>query len=106
MRVTITARHIPVPDPLKELLESKVQKLEHFGHKLMSVHAILDRQKYQYTAELTLAARGFILVGKSKGDGDLLTCVEEALMKLKHQLQRREAKLVEESRRRVPHRPA
>ena len=105
MRVTITARHIPVPDPLKELLERKVLKLEHFGHKLMSIHAILGREKYQYTAELTLFARGFTLVGKSKGDGDLLTCVEEALMKLKHQLQRREEKRVE-SRRRVPHRPA
>lgn len=92
MQVAITGRHIEIPETLKELLISKVAKLERFGHKLISLHAIFGRERYLYTAELTLSAKGFVLVGKAKEAGDLLTCMEEALMKLKEQLCRRESK--------------
>ena len=99
MRLNITARHIEVPDQLKELLESKVQKLEQYGHKLLSLHAILGREHYLYTAELTLAIKGATLVGTAKEKRDLLTCVEGALHKLKEQLCRHEEKRMEKLRR-------
>lgn len=99
MRLNITARHIEVPDQLKQLLESKVQKLEQYGHKLLRLHAILGREHYLYTAELTLSIKGATLVGRAKDKRDLLTCVEGALHKLKEQLCRHEAKRVEKSLR-------
>lgn len=105
MRVTLTARHIEIPPLLTDLLRAKVDKLERFGHKLLSLHAIFGRERYFYTAELTLAAKGLNLSAKAKDRKDLLTCMEEALMKLKEQLDRREAKL-QERRRHVLHRPA
>lgn len=104
MRVTITARHIVVPENFKELLLEKLPKLEHFGHKILGLHAIFGKERYSYTAELTLSVKGLTLVGRAKGQGDLLTCVEEALMKLKEQLRRHESKQADR-RRRVPHRP-
>ena len=106
MNLIITGRHIEVPDNLKEFLEKKIQKLERFGHNITSVHAILEHEKYLYSVELTLVAKGINAVGKSTGKKDLLTCVEEAVKKLRNQLTRHEAKLVQEPRRRVPHRPA
>jgi ribosomal subunit interface protein len=105
MRVTITARHIELPPMLKELLESKVEKLERLGHKLVTLHAIFDRERYLFTAELTLTTQGWVLVGKAKDRNDILTCMEEALMKLKEQLRRHESKRMERLRRRIPHRP-
>lgn len=104
MRITITARHIVVPENFKELLLEKLPKLEHFGHKILGLHAIFGMERYFYTAELTLSIKGSTLAAKAKDRGDLLTCVEEALMKLKEQLRRRESKRAER-RRRVPHRP-
>ena len=104
MRITITARHLEIPELLEELLRSKAEKLERFGHKLNSLHAIFDREKYLYTAELTLSAKGMSLVGRAKHPKDLLTCMEEALDKLHAQLTRREEKRVERLRRRVPRR--
>ena len=101
----MTARHIEVPPLLEELLTSKVEKLERFGHKLLGVHAIFGKERYFYTAELTLSGKGLNLVGKAKDRQDILTCMEEALMKLSAQLRRREEKRVE-MRRRVPRRPA
>ena len=102
MRVTITARHIEVSPLLEELLRSKVDKLERFGHKLIALHAIFGQEKYFYTTELTLSAKGVTLVGKAKDRRDILTCMEEALMKLKEQLRRRESRLVEYRRRNRP----
>ncbi len=105
MRLTITARHTQVPPMLEELLRSKVEKLERFGHKLLSIHAIFGRERYFYTAEITLVAKGLNLVGKAKDRQDMLTCMEEALMKVKEQLHRRESKRVERLRRLAMHRP-
>jgi ribosomal subunit interface protein len=99
MRITVTARHTEVPRSVKELLENKTEKLEKFGHKLIKLHAIFDKEKYNYTTELTLHAKGILFVGKAKNRRDFLTCMEEAVMKLKEQLRRHESKLVEKRRR-------
>ncbi len=99
MRITVTARHTEVPSSVKQLLESKIEKLEKFGHKLIKLHAIFDKEKYNYTAELTLFGKGISFVGKAKNRRDFLTCMEEAVMKLKEQLRRHESKMMEKRRR-------
>ncbi|MBI3318960.1 MAG: ribosome-associated translation inhibitor RaiA [Candidatus Omnitrophica bacterium] len=101
MQITVTARHIEIPPSFQELLRAKLEKLEHFGHKLVSTHAIFGRERYLYTAELTLLMKGATLVGRAKDERDLLTCAEEALMKLKEQLRRHESKQVSRLRRQV-----
>ena len=106
MQLTITAREIEVPEMLEELLRSKVEKLELFGRKLTSLHAIIGREKYLYTAELVLSTKGARLTGRSKHPKDMLTSMEEALAKLERQLERHEDKQVNLPRRRAPHRPA
>ena len=106
MQLTITGRHIEIPPMLEELFRSKVDKMERFGHNLNAVHAIFGRQKYLYTAEITLSAKGMGLVGRATHPKDFLTCMEEALSKLEAQLKRRERKRLENLRRRTPHRPA
>lgn len=104
MKITVTGRRMEIPAMLEEMLRSKAEKLERFGHKLNGAHAIFGREKHLYTAEITLSAKGMNLVGKAKHPKDLLTCMEEALSKLQVQLTRHEEKKVERLRRRVPHR--
>ena len=106
MRLTITGRRVKIPETLESLLRSKAEKLERFGHKLIAAHAIFGREKYLYTAELTLSAKGLRLVGKGEHPHDMLTSMEEALAHLETQLKRREQKRALEQRRRVPRRPA
>ncbi len=106
MKITITARHMETPPLLEEMLRTKAGKLERMGHKLNGLHAIFGRDRYLYTAEMTLTAKGFAVVGKAAHPKDLLTCMEEALDKVEQQLKRREDKRSDELRRRAPHRPA
>lgn len=107
MQLTVTTRHLTTPPMLEQMLRSKAERLEKFGHKLNSLHAIFGREKYLYTAELTLSTKGAsLMIGRAKHPSDLLTCMEEALSKLERQLQRRHDKQTELARRRVPHRPA
>ena len=105
MKITITARHMEVPDFAEQMLRSKVEKLERFGHKLNSLHAIFGKEKYLYIVEMSLSIKGANLVGKAKHDTDLLTAVEEAVSKIETQLKRKEDKQVDEVRRRTAHRP-
>ena len=99
MKVTITARHIEIPASVIQMLELKAEKLEKFGHKLIDLHAIFDKEKYNYTAELTLFAKGITVIAKAKDSKDLLTCVEEALTKVREQLRHHESKLAGKRRR-------
>lgn len=99
MRVTFTARHMELPPALEELLMAKAEKLMKFGHKLMRLHVVFGKEKYFYTAELTLTTKGPTLVGKAQDRQDILTCFEQAFMKLKEQLRRHEAKRVTRLRR-------
>ncbi|PIQ81810.1 MAG: ribosomal subunit interface protein [Candidatus Omnitrophica bacterium CG11_big_fil_rev_8_21_14_0_20_64_10] len=104
MQITITTRHkTKLPEAVRELAESKILKLDRFGHKIVSTHLIVEVQKYMATAELILYAKGFNLVSKVSRKADLLTVVEEACAKLKTQLSRREAKRVQSARRRAAH---
>ena len=106
MKITITARHTEVPPLAEQMLRTKVEKLERIGRKITSVHAIFGREKYLFTAELTLATKGANMVGRAKHKSDLLTCIEEAIGKVETQLKRKEDKQVDRLRRRAPHRPA
>ena len=106
MKITITARKTQVPPLAEQMLRTKADRLERFGHKITSVHAIFGKEKYLFTAELTLAAKGASLVSRAKHKSDLLTCIEEAVSKLETQLERLEDKKVDEVRRRTVHRPA
>ncbi len=101
MRIIITGRHVVISPLLKEMCESKVEKLEKYGHKLNSLHAIFGKEKHLYTVELTLSIPGMTLVGHAKDSTDFLTAMEQALNKLKRQLRRHESKLVEKRRRSV-----
>ena len=106
MKIIVTARKMEVPPLAEQMLRTKADKLERFGHKITSVHAIFGREKYLFTTELTLAAKGASLVSRAKHKSDLLTCIEEAVDKLETQLKRKEDKQVELLRRRTLHRPA
>ena len=106
MKIIVTARKMEVPPLAEEMLRTKADKLERFGHKITSVHAIFGREKYLFTTELTLATKGASLVSRAKHKSDLLTCIEEAIDKLETQLKRKEDKQVELLRRRTLHRPA
>ncbi len=106
MKIKVTVRHTEVPALAETMLREKIQRLDKVGHQLRSLHAIFDKEKYLYTVELTLDAKGAPLVARAKHKTDLLTCIEEALSKLETQLERREDKKVDEVRRRAPHRPA
>ena len=106
MKITITVRHTEVPALAEKMLRAKAEKLEKCGHKLISLSAVFDKEKYLYTVELTLDVKGARLSSRAKHKTDLLTCIEEALSKLETQLERRQDKQVDEARRRTAHRPA
>ena len=105
MKITITARNMEVPPLAQQMLRSKADRLDRFG-KITSVHAIFGKEKYLFTAELTLSAKGIRVVSRAKHKTDLLTCIEEAVTKLETQLDRHDHKLKDEARRRTVHRPA
>jgi len=54
MQITVVGRHFGVTEPIKNYVDSKLIKLEKYASKIKEAHAILEVQKFRYTAEITL----------------------------------------------------
>ncbi len=69
-QVSVTARHVEVPDELREYVEEKVDRLARFEDKIRKVRVILSPDGGAYRAEMRVEmARGAKLVGEASGTG-------------------------------------
>lgn len=87
MQVGITARHTNLTEALKEYIEDRMQRLEHFVDPPASAHVVLAVEKYRQSAEITLQGNGFTFHGTDETD-DLYTAVDNAVDKVRRQIEK------------------
>ena len=58
MRINITARHFSPSDKLKDLVHSKISKLEKFNYGIMNCHIILKKEGNIESVEIVCHAKG------------------------------------------------
>lgn len=88
MKIQITGKNMKMDAATKEFITRKVEKLETYSPKLVESHVILKKEKYLFTAEITLVAGHLYAVGRGKDKGSLLTAVEQALSRVSVQLKK------------------
>ena len=85
MQISITTRHFEVNEQIKKYLSDKVEKLEKYFSKIISVRAILIKESYRYNVEIALSAKNMQLVAKET-EQDIHSAIDLALHKLEKQL--------------------
>lgn len=99
MQISITTRHFEADERTKKILSEKIEKLEKYFSKIISVRVVLIKESYRHIAEITLSAKDMQLAAKET-EQDLHSAIDMALHKLEKQLARMRDKAKEHKSRR------
>jgi len=100
MQVSITTRHFEADEQMKIYLNEKLEKLQKYFSKIVSVRAILIKENYRYIAEVTLSAKNMQLAAKEEAE-DIHSAVDLVLHKLEKQLLKTRDKVKEHKGRKL-----
>ena len=94
MQIEVTARHFKAPRELRNLVEKEVRKLERYFDGVLDCHIILSRDNGREVAEIVAHSKKHqftVIEAGQKMDRAVVLAVD----KLKTQLQRHKARLLE-----------
>jgi len=99
MKVEVVILHHEYPSRLRDYAEEKIQQLERFFERTISIRAMLERQHDEHRAELVAnVGRGVVLVVDAREAG-IKAALDEAMDRMARVLKRHKAKRTSERRR-------
>ncbi|HEX6975321.1 MAG TPA: ribosome-associated translation inhibitor RaiA [Vicinamibacterales bacterium] len=100
MRVDITARHMELTAPLRQLVTSRIERLDRvLNDAALSAVVILTREKYRHRTEIAVHTRGdHVLRGNGEANGWALS-VRDAVSKIEQQATKLKGKWNERKRK-------
>lgn len=91
MQITVTGRHFEITDPLKQHIETKLNKLDRYLDGLIDAHVVLSVEKHRHIAEINLQANGNLLRGVEEKH-DMYLAVDTVIDKIERQVKRQKDK--------------
>jgi len=85
MQATISGHHVEITDALREVINSKLAKLERHFDQISSINVILNVEKQRQMAEATIHIAGADLVANASHD-DMYAAIDLLTDKLDRQL--------------------
>ena len=101
MRVDITGRHLDITPGLRQLIGTRLAKLERLlNDRAISATITLTKEKYRHRTEVVVHAKGdHMLSGVGEGSGWRIS-VRQAVDKVEHQAEKLKSKWTESKRQR------
>lgn len=90
--IQITGRHVQVTEAMKNYAMEKAAKIEKFSDRILDVNIILDIQKLEHKAEITIKAGHTKIMGIGYSN-DMYVSIDKATHKIESQLRRYNKKL-------------
>lgn len=93
MNISITARHMIVPEDLKAYAQEKAERLARYFDRIKKIEVILNVEQERHSAEMVISAtRGVTLVGHTV-EGEIHAAIDLVTDKMERQLTRLKEKL-------------
>ena len=93
MDITTTARHFDLTSEIKDHTEKKLNRLARYFDRIHEAHVILTKEKFRYSAEITLRVGGGAdLVGREETP-DVFGSIDGAVDRLEGQVKRHKGRL-------------
>jgi putative sigma-54 modulation protein len=99
MNIHITGRHIDVTDAQRQLIESKLSKLERLIDGITDIHVTLSVEKYRQRAEIQVHSRGNTYLTAAEESEDLYSSIQQVIEKVQTQARKHSDKRVRKKRR-------
>ncbi len=97
MNLNITARHFEVTEELRDYIEKKLKKLEHYDHLITKTDIVLSADAFNKIAEGKIGMRGNFIIAKTKSN-DVYTAINLLADKLLKQVKTFDGKLKSKKR--------
>lgn len=92
MDYEVTFRHTQPTEAIKNHVEERLAKLNHFLIKPNNCHVTLSVEKSRHCAEITLSEEGGLYTAREDGH-DMYASIDGAIERLLHQLKKHKEKL-------------
>ena len=97
MQLNLTGHHVDLTDPMRDYVNSKMERLErHFDH-VTDVHVVLSVEKTRHKAEATMNVSGGKLFADSV-EADMYAAIDALVDKLDRQVKKHKEKLTDHHR--------
>lgn len=97
MQINLTGHHVDVTPPLRDYVNSKMERLErHFDH-VTDIHVILSVEKLRHKAEATLHVSGGNLFADAT-EADMYAAIDALTDKLDRQVKKHKEKITDHHR--------
>ncbi|MCX8014587.1 MAG: ribosome-associated translation inhibitor RaiA [candidate division WOR-3 bacterium] len=100
MNFNITARHFELSSKVKDYVEKKLKKLEHYNHLITKVDIVLWDEANLKTAEGKISLRGNYIIAKTSSN-DIMLAINLLADKLLKQIKTFDGKI--KSKKRLSH---
>jgi|AMWB02.1.fsa_nt_gi putative sigma-54 modulation protein len=99
--VLVTARHMQITDGMKQHAIDQISKLDHIGDRILDVNVTMDIQKLSHMCEI-LMKYGHTVIRSHASTTDMYASIDQAVDKLKTQLQRYKRRLHDHHKKGYP----
>lgn len=98
MQISVSGHHIEVTNPLRQYVETKLDKLERHFDRITNVHVILSVEKLRQKAESTIRTPEGEVFADAESE-DLYAAIDLLADKLDRQLIKKKEKMTERKQR-------
>jgi len=92
MNVIISGKNIEVSDYLRDVVDKKAHKLDHYFKPGTEMHVTLSIEKSRHIAEVTVLFDSIVLRGE-EATGDMYSSIDVVLKKLERQMRKHRTRL-------------
>lgn len=97
MQLNLTGHHVDLTTPMRDYVNSKIERLErHFDH-VTDIHVVLSVEKQRHKAEATMNVSGGTLFADSVQE-DMYAAIDSLVDKLDRQVKKHKEKLTDHHR--------
>jgi putative sigma-54 modulation protein len=92
MKITVTFRHMDTTEALKQYAIDKIEKVERYFDKPISVHVVLSVEKINHIADVTIATKG-ATIKVTESTNDMYASIDMVIDKIERKLKRHKDKV-------------
>lgn len=97
MQINLTGNHVELTDPLRNYVNSKLERLERHFDIVQNIHVVLSVEKLRHKAEATLHISGGNLFADSVEE-DMYAAIDALTDKLERQVKKQKEKMTDHHR--------
>ncbi len=93
MKVIITGTNLHVRDELKDAIQKKLDKFDHYFHSEIEAHATFSHVKNQQIVELTIPLKNGVIIRAEETSDSMSKSIDSVVDKISRQLKRHKTAL-------------